>query len=222
MLYKLKAHTKSKPFKCLLLSSTGFQYSFLFTIMFWRSETTWLKLLNFTQHKYNTINSLLVYRMIQNTFKKKNKGHKLQYSLLYNWAHKVKCKAPVAKINMTQRQCYCTQHCEFMWSLSALLLMRLQLPFCFIYSSLILQHHTFLSLYYSLVTLVFSWVVLGRLDSGGWHTGSVGGEGRSGEIKRRLHVIACFCVIFCCVYSHAKSNISPVLWKNVSPPLLFA
>lgn len=128
MLYKLKAHTKSKPFKCLLLSSTGFQYSFLFTIMFWRSETTWLKLLNFTQHKYNTINSLLVYRMIQNTFKKKNKGHKLQYSLLYNWVHKVKCKAPVAKINMTQRQCYCTQHCEFMWSLSALLLMRLQLP----------------------------------------------------------------------------------------------
>lgn len=44
--------------------------SFLFTIMFWRSETTWLKLLNFTQHKYNTINSLLVYCMIQNTFKK--------------------------------------------------------------------------------------------------------------------------------------------------------
>lgn len=129
----------------------------------------------------------------------------------------MKCKAPVAKINMTQRQCYCTQHCEFMWSLSALLLMRLQLPFCFIYSSLILQHHTFLSLYYSLVTLVFSWVVLGRLDSGGWHTGSVGGEGRSGEIKRRLHVIACFCVIFCCVYSHAKSNISPVLWKKCKP-----
>lgn len=150
------------------------------------------------------------------------KGHKRQYSLLYNWVHEVKCKAPVAKINMTQRQCYCTQHCEFMWSLSALLLMHLQLPFCFMYSSLILQHHTFLSLYYSLVTLVFSWVVLGRLDSGGWHTGSVGGEGRSGEIKRRLHVIACFCLIFCCMYSHAKNNISPVLWKNVSSPLLLA
>lgn len=71
--YILKAHTKSKPFKCLLLSSTGFQYSFLFTIMFWRSETTWLKLLKFTQLKYNTINSLLVYCMIQNTFKKRIK-----------------------------------------------------------------------------------------------------------------------------------------------------
>lgn len=71
--YILKAHTKSKPFKCLLLSSTGFQYSFLFTIMFWRSETILLKLLKFTQLKYNTINSLLVYCMIQNTFKKRIK-----------------------------------------------------------------------------------------------------------------------------------------------------
>lgn len=71
--YILKAHTNSKPFECLLLSSTGFQYSFLFTIMFWRSETILLKLLKFTQLKYNTINSLLVYCMIQNTFKKRIK-----------------------------------------------------------------------------------------------------------------------------------------------------